>query len=279
MGRLGRTSYNYCFPFNDLTHAARTDGKPVMCPQFACFCSAKHRRVPQICHASFVSWDLDSPLFRKRSHRQNEHWALADARIVQQQFHERHLFGGQAKRYRDRSGNRRHDQRIGTPVPVSATCGRILLHHRYICMQYWYARKRRLDRRTGPVVIVGFPPSVILTTKRELARKSHLAIHGYDNRMASFVIDSVPVGVIVAFSGLNMGLPGYVLPGLPNSLEEYSYASSVGSLRCSLHRLRLRRYRAPVDAAGGARQHHADLSGAPLRCRQVNPPLGVWCDA
>lgn len=279
MGRLWRTSYNYCFPFNQLAHAARTDGRPVMRPLFPDIPLRFSRGLPQICHTSFVSWDLDSPLFRERPHRQNEHLALRDARILQQRVSKRHLFGGQAKRDRDRSGNRRHDQRIGTPVPVSATYGRILLHHRYVCMQYWYARKRYLDRRMGPVVVSGFPHLVIHPAGRDCARRSHLAIYGYDNHMAPFVIDSVPVGVIMAFSGLNMGLPGYVLSGLANSLEEYSYASSVDSLRCSLHRLRLRRYRAPVDAAGGARQHHADLSGAPLPYRQINHPCGVGRDA
>jgi hypothetical protein len=274
MGRLWRTSYNYCSPFNDLTHAARTDGSPVMRPDFPCNPPKFGGALPQICHTSFVSWDLDSPLFRERSHRQDEHLPLRDTRILQQRVSKRHLFGGQAKRYRDRSGNRWHDQRIGTPVPVSATCGRILLHHRYKCMQYWYARKQRLDRRTGPVVLFGFPPSVIHTAERESAYKSHLGICRYDNCMAPFVIDSVPLGVSMAFSGLNASLPRYGLSGT-KLLEGFSHAHSVDSLRCHLYRLRLRRHRAPVDAAVGARQHHAHLSGASLRFPQINQLCGV----
>jgi hypothetical protein len=75
----------------------------------------------------------------------------------------------------------------------------------------------------------------------------------------------------MAFSGLNVSFSRYGFSGT-KLLEGFRHAHSVYRFRRSVYRLRLRRYRSPVDATDGARQHYAHLSGASLRCRQINQP-------
>jgi hypothetical protein len=229
--------------------------------------------LPQICHTLVL--DFDAQLLGELPHGHGVGGACVQPGLCFDLGQNFCLFRGQSKRYWDRSGNRRHDQRIGTPVCALHICGRILLHHRYVCMQYWYACKRLLERRTG-LVMLRFPDSVISPPEREIRHEGHGGTPKYAMCITPFVRDSVPAEVDVLISTQIKSITGYGLSGV-DLQEDFCHAYSLDSVRHSLCRLRFRRYGTPFAAGRAGGRTDAHLPRTPLRYKQITDSSEVGC--